>query len=289
MIKPVLYKFFPFLIFFTLIISCVKKESEIPLNDHLISGVFFGENHQIADSLEAFLIFSFNEISNGSVEGGVRLVFIGHRGNFNKQKYMATHMIRLWQEDNSDQTMISGEVDLGEDIGPIAFSGLIVHNDTMHYALSGIHLNTSGVAIRNGDYMTDIPEIKSSNDYPGNYIASCSAPEPFDLHNEPFHVNITITDADYCCGGIMLWGFADYLDDNGIPYLWNATQTLDETSEIIGNMLYLSVSDQNFIIHTYNNWNPPNALAAYYLIYPVMHHNFNSYNGTTSLMSIDSK
>ncbi len=289
MIKTNLYKFLLLIIFFTLIISCDKKEGELPLNDHLISGVFLSENHQIADSLEALLIFSFNEKSDGSVEGGVRLVFIGYRGDFVNQKYLATHLIGHWQEDNNGNTLMAGEVDLGEDIGSIAFSGLIANNDTMQYSLSSKHLNTNGVAINKGKYLTGSQETKSTNDFIGNYLASCSEPVPYDLNNNPFHVDITITDADYCCGGIFLSGYADYVADNGIPYLENTIQSLDETSEVIGNMTYLSTVDQNFIIHTYNNWNPPDELSAFYIIYPSLHHNINSYYGSTQLTPVDSK
>ncbi len=260
--------------------ACSENEEPV-VNQQIVSGVFAGENHSMLDSLSYYFVFSFDELADGTVEGGIRIFFEGDKGPFKQQKYLSHHIIAHWQEDEEGNTLLAGEVDFSEDMGLVAFSGLILGNDTLEYAMSGQHFNSSGLAFYDAPYLkeSDITKTPVPN-YLAQYYVTGSPPTPYDLENFPFLVKLIINSQYVSNGGILFDGYVEYWGGTGLPYHESAVAPLGSVSELIGNNLCLSLDDNSFILQSYNGWaSPSDTCYGFYVIYPQLHHHFPSYTG----------
>lgn len=230
------------------VISCSKKEEEAPVAAPLVSGIFQGDTLYLNDSVVASVIFSFDELEDGTVNGGVRIRIIGHKQNYRQQKYLSQHTMTTWTKGTDSITVVAGEADMGDDLGIIAFSGKLNGSEPFDYTLMGQGFADEETAVYIGGYIRpgDTKSTLTTN-YVGTYSVTCGSASTetcFVGDNytcDAFNLTLHITaQTPNCCGGISLTGY--FAGD--VPNIGSNNHVLDDQSEVYAG--YLSTETDNY-------------------------------------------
>ena len=248
------------------VISCSKKEEEAPVAAPLVSGIFQGDTLYLNDSVVASVIFSFDELEDGTVNGGVRIRIIGHKQNYRQQKYLSQHTMATWTKGTDSITVVAGEADMGNDLGIIAFSGTLNGSKSFDYTLMGQGFADEETAAYIGEYIRpgDTKSMLTTN-YVGTYNVTCgsaSAENCWVWDNctcDAFNLTLHITaQTPNCCGGISLTGyFAGNIPtvESNYTVLDIPIHFLDDQSEVYAGHLGTETDNYAFY-YGCNNWNP---------------------------------
>jgi len=254
-----------------LVFSCSKKEEEAPVATPFVSGIFQGDTLYLNDSVVASVIFSFDELEDGTVNGGVRIRIIGNKRNYRQQKYLSQHTLTTWTKGTDSITVVAGEADMGDDLGIIAFSGTLNGSESFDYSLMGQGFADEETAAYIGEYIRpgDTKSMLTTNyvnDYVGTYNVTCgsaSAENCWVWDNctcDAFNLTLHITaQTPNCCGGISLTGyFAGNIPsvESNYTVLNIPIHFLDDQSEALGWGILSTSTDNYAFNYGCNNWNP---------------------------------
>ncbi len=249
-------------------LSSCKKSNENSPNNVTVSGIFHGDTVWLNDTIPARIIFSFDELGDGIVNGGIWLIIYPPKGQFERHIYRAKHVLSQWVESDEGNTTISGTCDFEGDLNPIAFSGTVVCNKTIHYIVGGEQFNGSGDAEYGGTYLKTariIGGTKSTagtsdcSDYVGRYgidFGTGVACNSY-FNVDPWSIAMAITSSNYYLGGLELSG---YLEGN-IPTLGQGAHYFMDHSHVVGGCLYINTDDDQFGIFVERWTNPCQPLS----------------------------
>jgi len=236
-------------------ISSCKKTNEATPNNVTVSGIFHGDTVWIYDTIPAKITFSFDELEDGTVKGGVWIRFLGNTYFFSNYKYRSTHLTSKWQEIAGGITMVEGRCTFDGDMAPLAFSGLITKNEKFEYAVASEVFEATGTANWSGPYLKPgvkteqtkaTGETNNCSDYVGNYnvefsncVSECSG---YFISIGCWELAMKITSSSSNnCGGLDLQGFL-----NGtIPTIGQGNHVFEPGSEVYGGDLSITTDNSN--------------------------------------------
>ncbi|MBT4683995.1 MAG: hypothetical protein HOJ19_00935 [Candidatus Marinimicrobia bacterium] len=237
-----------------LLISCQKDEnnsSDLPL----ISGIFKTNALPLNDSLSTTLFFTFDELANGSINGGVRLTLAGENSVFQKYKYKSLHELGLWQKGTDGTTLIEGETDLGFDVGTFGFSGSISSDSIFSFNVINDTITISGEAFYAAPYLnssskTTLKMVDTAN-YVGDYPLTCFEPLSNNLNTFTSTICIFNQYSDGMGGYNLVGEFGEFSINYSIE------PTFGGASDVLAGDLYIENYQLMFIIQTQPfAWNP---------------------------------
>lgn len=245
--------------------SCKKTtDDNTPVNNVSVSGLFRGDTFLLNDSVTAQVIFSFDELEDGTVNGGLRIHIVGNKENYSRTHYKSGHSLAKWEETADGNSLIAGEANMGEELGVVAFAGTIVGNETFDYTLAGNGFADEKTATYIGEYVRNNgSKSTTTTDYTGSYSISCGGAS---IENclagyytcGTYDITMVVTGQtpdNY--GGIELAG---YFSGN-IPELGSGNHnfnTEDGQSEVYGGYLSIETVGDNFYYYGCNTctWDP---------------------------------
>ena len=239
-------KYLPFVIAI-LLFSCEKDE-----NNHadlpLISGIFKTNALPLNDSLSATLFFTFDELSDGSINGGVRLTLMGEDNDFEKYKYKSLHESGLWQKGTDGTTLLECEADLGFDVGVFGFSGSISSDSIFSFNVINDKITILGEAFYVAPYLkssskSTLKMVETAN-YVGDYPLTCFEPPSHNLNTFTSTICIFNQYSDGMGGYNLVGEFGELSNNYPIDLAFGGA------SDVLAGDLYIENMQLTFIIQT---------------------------------------
>jgi hypothetical protein len=196
--------FFPVIVLvvtsMALLTSCRKNNSQETVTT--VSGAFLCDSIRVNDSVFATVIFTFDEQTGGTVNGGVVVVIRGdsiqNAGGYNQ----ALHSLSKWEKTGEGSTVFEGSCDFGQGLGKMSFSGVITRNESLSFTLYNGSFHFQGTAVRNGKYYSS---GENNSDYVGEYTLYCEKGNVACV--DPFNLTMVVTSSSPASGGLELQGY----------------------------------------------------------------------------------